>query len=72
MNKHTFRTISLQKGEINLYDFGAIKLHAYKTNDPMDDEVFIFEKRRPGRGAGVALLLRQYRGAQRLPEGYAG
>ena len=44
MNKHTFRTLSLQKGEINLYDFGAIKLHAYKTNDPMDDEVFIFEK----------------------------
>ena len=29
---------------MNVYDFGGIKLHAYKTNDFIDDEVFIVEK----------------------------
>ncbi len=38
------KQIKLQKGEIELYDFGEIKLHAYKTNDPLADEVFIVEK----------------------------
>lgn len=31
---------------MNIYDFGTIKLHAYKTNDFIDDEVFIVEKKR--------------------------
>lgn len=44
MNKNTFTTAKLTKGEINVYDFGVIKLHAYKTNDFIDDEVFIVEK----------------------------
>ena len=44
MNKNTFKTVKLAKGEINTYDFGDIKLHAYKTNDFIDDEVFIVEK----------------------------
>lgn len=44
MNKNTFETVKLTKGEMNIYDFGAIKLHAYKTNDFIDDEVFIVEK----------------------------
>lgn len=44
MNKNTCRTIKLVKGEMNLYDFGAVRLHAYKTNDFIDDEVFIVEK----------------------------
>lgn len=44
MNKNTFKTIKLAKGEMNVYDFGGIKLHAYKTNDFIDDEVFIVEK----------------------------
>ena len=44
MNKNTFASIPLEKGEMNVYDFGSIKLHAYKTNDPIDDEVFILEK----------------------------
>lgn len=44
MNKNTFTTITLAKGEVNVYDFGGIKLHAYKTNDFIDDEVFIVEK----------------------------
>ena len=33
MNKNTFKTVNLEKGIMNIYDFGSIKLHAYKTND---------------------------------------
>lgn len=44
MNKNTFTKVNLTKGEMNVYDFGGIKLHAYKTNDFIDDEVFIVEK----------------------------
>lgn len=44
MNKNTFTTVKLEKGEMNIYDFGSVKLHAYKTNDFIDDEVFIIEK----------------------------
>ena len=44
MNKNTFQTVKLAKGEMNIFDFGNIKLHAYKTNDFIDDEVFIVEK----------------------------
>lgn len=44
MNKNTFTTVKLAKGEMNVYDFGGMKLHAYKTNDFIDDEVFIAEK----------------------------
>lgn len=44
MNKNNCKMITLGKGEMNIYDFGAIKLHAYKTNDFIDDEVFIIEK----------------------------
>lgn len=44
MNKNTFQTVTLTKGELNVYDFGDVKLHAYKTNDFIDDEVFIVEK----------------------------
>ncbi len=44
MNKNTFKTITLMKGEMNIYDLGKVRLHAYKTNDFMTDEVFIIEK----------------------------
>lgn len=44
MLKNTFKTVKLEKGEMNIYDFGAVKLHAYKTNDFINDEVFIIEK----------------------------
>ncbi len=44
MNKNTCQTIKLAKGEMNVYDFGAVRLHAYRTNDFIDDEVFIVEK----------------------------
>lgn len=44
MHKNTFETVKLAKGEMHIYDFGGIRLHAYKTNDFIDDEVFIVEK----------------------------
>ena len=44
MHKNAFHTVKLAKGEMNVYDFGGIRLHAYKTNDLIDDEVFIIEK----------------------------
>ncbi len=44
MNKNTFKAVKLNKGEMSIYDFGSIKLHAYKTNDFIDDEVFVVEK----------------------------
>jgi hypothetical protein len=44
MKQQKYRTIGLPKGEIRVYDLGAAKLHAYQTNDPMNDEVFILEK----------------------------
>lgn len=33
----------LELGEITTYDFGKIKLHAYKTNDPLADECYVLE-----------------------------
>ena len=51
MNKNTFNQVKLTKGEVSVYDFGEIKLHAYKTNDFIDDEVFIVEK----NGKGVVI-----------------
>ena len=51
MNKNTFTAVQLAKGEVNVYDFETVKLHAYKTNDFIDNEVFIVEK------AGKAVIL---------------
>jgi hypothetical protein len=45
MKQKKYRTIGLPKGEVRVYDLGAAKLHAYQTNDPMTDEVFILEKK---------------------------
>lgn len=44
MNKNNFKTVRLAKGEMHVYDFGNIKLHAYRTDDFINDEVFIVEK----------------------------
>ena len=44
MNKNDFKTVKLDKGEMHVYDFGGVKLHAYKTDDPINDEVFLLEK----------------------------
>lgn len=44
MNKNMFTSVKLAKGEVSIYDFNDLKLHAYKTNDFIDDEVFVIEK----------------------------
>lgn len=51
MNKNRYQKIPLSKGEMYVYDFGGAKLHAYKTNDFISDEVFIVEK----NGAAVMI-----------------
>lgn len=48
MKKTDCTTTELSTGSVSVYDFGTAKLHAYKTNDPIDDEVFVVEK--DGRG----------------------
>ncbi|MDR0853251.1 MAG: hypothetical protein LBN34_02675 [Clostridiales Family XIII bacterium] len=42
--KQNYKTTNLAKGEVHVYDLNAAKLHAYQTNDPMNDEVLILEK----------------------------
>lgn len=44
MNKHDFTTVKLAQGEMHIYDFGGVRLHAYQTGDPLSDEVFLLEK----------------------------
>lgn len=48
MKKNECTTVELGTGVMNVYDFGTAKLHTYKTNDLIDDEVFVVEKN--GRG----------------------
>jgi len=48
MKKTDCHITDLDYGQMAVYDFGGIKLHAYKTNDPIDDEVFVLEN--GGRG----------------------
>ena len=35
--------IDLKKGFVEIYNFGDIKLHAYQTNDLMNNESYILE-----------------------------
>ena len=44
MNKRDFTTVQLTQGEMHIYNFGGVKLHAYQTGDPLADEVFLIEK----------------------------
>lgn len=44
MNQRDFTTVRLSQGEMRVYDFGSVKLHAYQTGDPLADEVFLVEK----------------------------
>ena len=44
MNKNAYETVKLPKGEMHVYNFGAARLHAYQTKDPIDNEVFLVEK----------------------------
>ena len=59
MNKNTYKSVKLAKGEVKLYDFGSARLHAYQTHNLIDDEVFIIEKNGHGVviGAGAGLGL---------------
>lgn len=57
MNKNTFRTVKLEKGEMHIYDGGAVRLHAYKNQRPDRQRGFHRGKGRQGRPAGIALLL---------------
>lgn len=66
MNKHDFQTVRLDKGEVHIYDFGAMKLHAYQTGDPMADEVFVLEK----NGAAVVIESPCFFDSIRALEGY--
>lgn len=51
MKKNSCEKIVLKKGAMDVYDFGTVRLHAYRTNDAINDEVFFFEK----EGKAVAL-----------------
>lgn len=44
MEKTNCKTVALSKGQMDVYDFGSVKLHAFKTNDPLADECFLVEK----------------------------
>lgn len=44
MDKRNFETVRLSQGEVHIYDFGAVRLHACQTGDPLSDEVFLVEK----------------------------
>lgn len=44
MKKTECTTVELTTGSVSVYDFGTAKLHAYQTNDLIDDEVFVVEK----------------------------
>lgn len=48
MNKNDYQEVKLAKGNVRVYDRDGVKLHAYQTNDLIDDEVFVVEKN--GRG----------------------
>ena len=49
----TGKNVSIKCGGMNVYDFGAVRLHAYRTDDALTDEVFIIEK----QGKAVVLEL---------------
>lgn len=44
MEKENCITTALETGIMSVYNFGTTKIHAYKTNDPIDNEVFVIEK----------------------------
>ncbi len=48
MGAKNYRETNLETGSVRIYDFEDIALHAYQTNDPLSNEVFVVEKN--GRG----------------------
>ena len=53
MNKTAERTVTLDKGRVDVYTENGITLYAYQTCDAIDDEVFVLAKN--GRGAVIEL-----------------
>ena len=53
MNKNADRTITLDKGRVDIYPQNGITLYAYQTRDAIEDEVFILAK--AGRGVVIEL-----------------
>ena len=53
MNKTAERTVTLDKGCVDVYTENGITLYAYQTRDAMDDEVFVLAK--AGRGVVIEL-----------------
>ena len=51
MNKNSCKKLTLAKGEMNVYSYDGMKLHAYRSNDFLEDEVFILER------AGKAVVI---------------
>ena len=48
MNKNDYAEKKLAQGSVRVYERDGVRLHAYQTNDPIGDEVFVVE--RDGRG----------------------
>lgn len=44
MSKDDYREVKLAKGNMRIYECDGARLHAYQTNDLIDDEVFVVEK----------------------------
>lgn len=53
MLKTDYTEKQLGKGNVRVYDFGDVKLHAFETKDLIDDEVFVLEK--DGKGVVIEL-----------------
>ena len=53
MNKTADRTVTLDKGRVDVYTKNGITLYAYQTRDLIDDEVFVLAKN--GRGVVIEL-----------------
>lgn len=51
MKKNAYVTAPVSVGEMRVYTNGDMKLHAYHTGDPIDDQVLVVEK------AGVAVVI---------------
>lgn len=51
MKKNAYTTVPVATGEMRVYTNGDMKLHAYHTGDPIDDQVLVVEK------AGQAVVI---------------
>lgn len=51
MKKNAYTTVPVSAGEMRVYTNGEMKLHAYHTGDPIDDQVLVVER------AGQAVVI---------------